>query len=66
MKAVYVGLLDRRTVTIHLLDIREERLFCIGDRRGPVIGEHGVDPGPVFQQLRRDRGVTFDSKRTVV
>jgi hypothetical protein len=66
MKAVYVGLLDSRTVTIHLLDIGEQRFFGIGDRRRPVIFEHGVDPGSIFQQLRRDRGVTFDSKRTVV
>lgn len=66
MKAVYVGLLDRRTVTVHHLDVGEQHFFCIGDRRGPEIGEDGVDLGSIFEQLRRDRGVTFDSKRTIV
>jgi len=51
---------------IHLLDEREECLLTTIDRRRTVVLEHGIDEASVAQELRRDRGVRTDSKRTIV
>ena len=66
VKALDVGLLDRGAVGVYLFDVSEQFFFGIGDRRSAVVFEDGINLGSITQQFRRDRGVAFDSKRTVV
>jgi hypothetical protein len=66
VKTLDVGLLDRGTVAVHLFKVGEQFFLGFGDRRSAVIFEDCVDLRPITQQFRRDRGMAFDSKRTVV
>jgi hypothetical protein len=66
VQALDVGLLDLGAVGVDLLEVTEQFFFGIGDRRSAVVFEHGIDMGPITQQFCRDRGMAFDSKRTVV
>lgn len=66
VEAVNVALLNRGTVAIDLLDVGEQGFFGVGDRRCLIVREYGIDFRTILEQFGRDRGVAFNSKRTMV
>lgn len=61
-----IDVCDPRRIVIDLVDEPKQRLVLLVERRRFVIGEDRIDKSGVSQKLRRNCGVGFQSKRTVI
>jgi hypothetical protein len=65
-RSVEIGLGDRRRVVVHRIHEAKERLVLVVERRRFEIGQDAFNERGVLKQFRRNCGVGFQSKRTLV
>ena len=61
-----IDICNPRRIVIHLVDESKQRLVLLVEGRRLVVGEDRIDESGVSQELRRNCGVGFQSKRTVI
>jgi len=66
MQGFYVVPLNRMRLTIDLSNKPHQGFFRIRQARRLYIGKHALNQFLAAEQFRRDRGVRFRSKRTVI